>query len=77
MISFILALVNFAVILFLIRENNRLHKKLISQIDCTLDALNQSKSHLADNISLLKIIDGSDTKEEMIKKYALNESLKK
>ena len=60
-----------------IKQNNKLNKKLVEQIDLTLDALNQSKQNLADNIELLKIIDNSFTKEEMIQKYSLNQSLKK
>lgn len=59
------------------KENGELNKKLVEQIDLTVDALQQSKSHLADNISLLRIIEGSDTKEQIIKKYFLNKSLKK
>jgi len=59
-----------------IKQNNKLNKKLVEQIDLTLDALNQSKKNLADNIELLKIIDNSSTKEEMIQKYVLNQSLK-
>lgn len=60
-----------------IKQNNKLNKKLVEQIDQTVDALKQSKSHLADNISLLRIIEGSDTKEQIIQKYTLNQSLKK
>lgn len=58
-------------------ENHRLNKRLRAQMNCTLDALNQGKEHLADNLELLTIIDNSSTKEEMILKYALNQSLKK
>ena len=76
-VSLFFSVVNLIVIILLIRENNRLRKKLVEQIDVTLDALNQSKARLADNISLLKIIEGSDTKEQIVQKYALNESLKK
>ena len=75
MITFLLTslIINF----YLWQENKKLNNKLIEQMDSTLDALNQSKARLADNISLLKIIDGSDTKEQIVQKYALNESLKK
>ena len=75
MITFLLTslIINF----YLWQENKKLNNKLIEQMDSTLDALNQSKARLADNISLLKIIDGSDTKEQIVRKYALNESLKK
>ena len=76
-LSLIFSIGNLVGIIFLIRENNKLRKKLVEQIDLTVDALKQSKAHLADNISLLKIIEGSDTKEQMIKKYTLNQSLKK
>ena len=60
-----------------IKQNIKLNKKLVEQMDSTLDALNQSKAYLADNIELLKIIDNSSTKEEMVQKYTLNQSLKK
>ena len=73
----IFSISNLIGIILLIRENNKLRKKLVEQIDLTVNALKDSKAHLADNISLLKIIEGSDTKEQMIKKYTLNQSLKK
>ena len=59
------------------KQNIKLSRQLVEQIDLTVDALKQSKEHLADNISLLRIIDGSDTKEQIIRKYNLNQSLKK
>ena len=73
----IFSISNLVGIILLIRENNKLRKKLVEQIDLTVNALKDSKAHLADNISLLRIIEGSDTKEQMIKKYTLNQSLKK
>lgn len=76
-LSLIFSITNVVGIILLARENNRLRKKLIEQIDLTVNALKDSKGHLADNISLLKIIDGSDTKEQIIQKYTLNQSLKK
>lgn len=59
------------------KQNAKLNTQLVEQIDLTVDALKQSKEHLADNIQLLRIIDGSDTKEQIIRKYNLNQSLKK
>lgn len=59
------------------KQNAKLNIQLVEQIDLTVDALKQSKEHLADNIQLLRIIDGSDTKEQIIRKYNLNQSLKK
>lgn len=59
------------------KQNIKLSRQLVEQIDLTVDALKQSKEHLADNIQLLRIIDGSDTKEQIIRKYNLNQSLKK
>jgi len=76
-VLFISLIINSTLLIYQIRQNIKLSKKLVEQIDLTLDALNQSKAHLADNISLLKIIENSDTKEEMIQKYFLNQSLKK
>ena len=76
-VLFIALITNSALLVYQIKQNNKLNKKLVEQIDLTLDALKQSKAHLADNISLLKIIEGSDTKEQIIQKYTLNQSLKK
>lgn len=76
-ILFIALIINSTLLIYQIKQNIKLSKKLVEQIDLTVDALKESKSHLADNISLLKIIEGSDTKEEMIQKYSLNQSLKK
>ena len=59
------------------KQNAKLNTQLVEQIDLTVDALKQSKEHLADNIQLLRIIDGSDTKDQIILKYNLNQSLKK
>ena len=70
-------IINFVLLHNQIKQNGKLNKKLVEQIDLTVDALNQSKEHLADNISLLRIIKGSDTKEQIVQKYTLNQSLKK
>lgn len=74
---FIALIINTVLLLNQIIQNIKLNKKLLEQINLTLDALNESKKNLADNIELLQIIDSSDTKEEMIQKYSLNQSLKK
>jgi len=76
-VLFIALIINTVLLLNQIKQNIKLNKKLVEQIDLTLDALNESKKNLADNIELLQIIDSSDTKEEMIQKYSLNQSLKK
>lgn len=76
-VLFIALIINTVLLINQIKQNNKLNKKLVEQIDLTLDALNQSKKNLADNIELLNIIDNSSTKEEMIQKYSLNQSLKK
>jgi len=76
-VLFIALIINTVLLLNQIKQNIKLNKKLVEQIDLTLNALDRSKKNLADNIELLKIIDNSSTKEEMIQKYTLNQSLKK